>query len=62
MLNPMSLYTILQYDPRERESNTIRKARSYNSSQSTVYNTFYNIFTNTLFPVQGNGCSGLTFI
>ena len=51
MLNPMRFYTILQYDPRARESNTIRKVRSYNSSQSAVYNTSYNIFTNTLFPV-----------
>ena len=50
MLNPMRFYTILQYDPRARESNTIRKARSYNNSQSAVHNT-YNICTDTLFPV-----------
>ena len=51
MLNPMSFYTILQYDPRALESNTIHKARSYNSSQSAVYNSFYNVFANTMFPV-----------
>ena len=47
----MSFYIILQYDLSARESNTICKARSYNNSQSAVYNSFYNVFANTLFPV-----------
>ena len=48
------LYNLQQYDPKAWESNslyTIRKVCNYNSSQSAVYNTSYNIFTDILFPV-----------
>ena len=49
-----------------QESSTILKVQNYNSSESTVYNTSYNILTNTLFPVlffchniyQGMGVAG----
>ena len=55
MLNPMRFYTIynnmIPKRGRAIALYTIRKARSYNSSQSAVYNTSYTIFTDTLFPV-----------
>ena len=65
------LHNLQWYDPKARESNSlykIRKAHSYNSLQSAVYNASYNIFTDIpcslllLQYTQRNVGSRLTFI